>query len=84
MIAGGAPPRGRPLTVAQAAERANVTDRMIRRLVQERRIAFHKLGSHVRIMESDLDAYVEAGRVDAMRRSAHPIPLLPTPTARRT
>ena len=58
------PPRGRPLTVAEAADRTNLTERMIRRLVHERRLPFHKLGSHVRIMESDLDAFVEAGRCE--------------------
>jgi hypothetical protein len=33
--------------------------------VFERRIAYVKLGRHVRISSRDLDAFIEAGRVDA-------------------
>jgi excisionase family DNA binding protein len=39
--------------------------RFVRRLIFERRIAYTKLGRHVRIAASDLDAYVTAGRVEA-------------------
>jgi excisionase family DNA binding protein len=42
----------------------------VRRLIFERRIAFVKVGRHVRITPGDLDAYVAAGRVDALRRRA--------------
>lgn len=82
MTVRGMPPRGRPLTVPEAAERANLTERMVRRLVLERRIPHHKLGVHVRIMESDLDAFVEAGRIDAVSSAPHPILLRRTGTAR--
>ncbi len=51
------------LTVDQAAERLGTSPRFIRRLVAERRIAFTKLGKHVRIDSADLDAFVAAGRV---------------------
>ena len=51
------------LTVLQAAERLGTSPRFIRRLVAERRIAFAKLGKHVRIDAADLDAFVAAGRV---------------------
>jgi excisionase family DNA binding protein len=51
------------LTVDQAAERLGTSPRFIRRLVAERRIAFAKLGKHVRIDSADLDAFVAAGRV---------------------
>jgi excisionase family DNA binding protein len=37
--------------------------RFVRRLVAERRIAYHKVGRHVRIAEADLINYVAAGRV---------------------
>jgi excisionase family DNA binding protein len=37
----------------------------MRRLVMERRIAFVKVGRHVRIDPDDLEAFVEAGRVEA-------------------
>jgi excisionase family DNA binding protein len=52
------------LTVEQAAERLGVSVRFVRRLVFERRIAYVKLGRHVRIAAGDLDAFVQAGRVD--------------------
>ncbi len=51
------------LTVDQAAERLGTSVRFIRRLVSERRIAFIKLGRHVRIGERDLEAFIAAGRV---------------------
>ena len=51
------------LTVEQAAERLGTSTRFVRRLVAERRIAYHKVGRHVRIAEADLINYVAAGRV---------------------
>jgi excisionase family DNA binding protein len=51
------------LTVAAAAERMSMSVRFIRRLIAERRIAYVRLGRHVRIAESDIAAYIEAGRV---------------------
>ena len=47
----------------------------MRRLVFERRIAYVKLGRHVRIAVRDLDAFIAAGRVDvgelpSLRRGA--------------
>lgn len=53
------------LTVKQAAERMNVGERFVRRLVFEKRIPFTKLGTHVRIAEADVDAYLEANKVEA-------------------
>jgi excisionase family DNA binding protein len=41
--------------------------RLLRRLVAERRIAFHKVGARVFIDLNDLDAYAEAGRQEAER-----------------
>jgi excisionase family DNA binding protein len=38
--------------------------RFVRRLVFERRIAYVKLGRHVRIAARDLDAFIRAGRID--------------------
>lgn len=54
----------RYLTVKDAAEYLNTSVRFVRRLVSERRIAFHKVGSHVRIAVSDLEEFVQAGRVE--------------------
>jgi excisionase family DNA binding protein len=54
------------LTVEQAAERLGTSTRFVRRLIFERRIAYAKLGRHVRIAEHDLINYVAAGRVERM------------------
>jgi excisionase family DNA binding protein len=43
------------LSVEQAAERLGTSVRFVRRLVFERRIAYVKLGRHVRIASRDLD-----------------------------
>jgi excisionase family DNA binding protein len=56
----------RLLTVEDAAERMSTSVRFVRRLIAERRIAFVKLGRHVRIAESDIAAFIEAGRVDPL------------------
>jgi excisionase family DNA binding protein len=48
------------LTVEQAAEVLAVNERMVRRLVETRRIAFVKVGRHVRFRESDLLNAVQA------------------------
>jgi excisionase family DNA binding protein len=55
------------LTVEAAVERMSTSVRFIRRLIAERRIAFVKLGRHVRIAEADIVAFIEAGRVDAIQ-----------------
>jgi excisionase family DNA binding protein len=52
------------LSVEQAAERLGTSPRFVRRLVFERRIAYVKLGRHVRIAGRDLDAFIRAGRVE--------------------
>lgn len=58
------------LTVQQAAAYLNTGDRFIRRLIAERRIAFHKAGSHVRIAIADLESFMTAGRVEPITRSS--------------
>lgn len=58
-------PAGRPtLDVAAAALYLGVSPRFVRAAVQERRIAFHKIGRFVRFSQADLDAFVAAGRVE--------------------
>ena len=54
----------RLLTVEDAADRLGTSVRFVRRLIFERRIAFVKMGCHVRIATADLDAYIRAGRVE--------------------
>jgi excisionase family DNA binding protein len=53
------------LTVKEAADWLGTSERFIRRLIFERRIAYTKLGRHVRIAARDLDAFITAGRVEA-------------------
>ncbi|MGY3681074.1 excisionase family DNA binding protein [Streptomyces sp. TE33382] len=55
------------LTVEQAAERLGTGVRFIRRLVQERRIRYVKLGKPVRIPESAIAAYIDERTVPALR-----------------
>ncbi len=57
------------LTVSQAAVRMGMSARYVRRLVAERRIAFHRLGRSVRIAVHDLEAHLESGRVEPMTES---------------
>jgi len=60
-------PAGRLLTVAEVAERLNTTQRYPRRLIEERRITFVKIGRYVRIPESALDEFIAAGTVEPVR-----------------
>lgn len=60
----------RLLTVGQAAERLGTSERFPRRLIAEGRIEYVKLGEGrngpVRIAESVLDAFIQAGTVKAV------------------
>ncbi|MCD0482747.1 excisionase family DNA-binding protein [Streptacidiphilus sp. ASG 303] len=53
----------RLLTVAEAAERLGTTERFPRRLIEERRITFVRVGRHVRIPEAALADFVAAHTV---------------------
>jgi excisionase family DNA binding protein len=52
------------LTVDAAADRLSTSPRFIRRLIAERRIEFVKVGRYVRISESALNDFIDAGRVE--------------------
>ena len=54
------------LDVEQVAIRLGTKPRFIRRLIAERRIEFHKVGRYVRISESALRDFIDAGRVEPM------------------
>jgi excisionase family DNA binding protein len=58
----------RLLDVEAAAALLGTTERFPRRLIEERRIEFVKIGSHVRIRESVLNAYIEQNTVVPIRR----------------
>jgi excisionase family DNA binding protein len=55
----------RLLTVQEAADRLGTSVRFVRRLIAERRIAYVRVGRHIRIAEADLASFVAAGRVEA-------------------
>jgi len=58
----------RILTLVEAAEYLNVNPRFMRRLVAERRITFHKVGRFLRFDQNDLDAFLDAGRVERIEQ----------------
>jgi excisionase family DNA binding protein len=60
------------LTVEEAAERLGTSVRFVRRLIFERRIPYTKLGRHVRIATSDLDAFITAGRIEPRTAASSP------------
>jgi excisionase family DNA binding protein len=54
----------RMLNIDQVAERLGTSPRFVRRLVAERRIAFTKVGRHVRFNPADIEGFIQAGRVE--------------------
>lgn len=57
------------LSVEQVAERLGTTERFPRRLIEERRIEFVRVGRHVRIKESVLNDYIESRTVMPVRHA---------------
>jgi excisionase family DNA binding protein len=60
----GQRPADRLLTVAEAAAVLSTTERFPRRLIEQRRIRFVRVGRRVRIPESALREFIEAGLVE--------------------
>ncbi|MFJ4519739.1 excisionase family DNA-binding protein [Streptomyces sp. NPDC088810] len=58
----------RYLTVDQVAEALGTTVRFPRRLIEERRITYVKVGRHVRIPESAVRDFIAANTVEPRRR----------------
>ena len=57
--------RGRYFTLEQAAEAYPAfTFRLLRRLVQEHRIAFSRVGRRIVLAEADIEHYLEGNRVE--------------------
>ena len=50
--------------IDQLAARLGVSERFVRRLVDERRIAFHKIGRYVRFDPDDVDDWIARSRVE--------------------
>lgn len=57
----------RYLSVDQVAELLGTTARFPRRLIEERRIRYVKVGRHVRIPQSAVDEYIKARTVEPLR-----------------
>ena len=57
-------PLERLLTVAEVAELLGTSDRFPRRLITERRIRFVRVGRHIRIPESAVSEFIQAGTVE--------------------
>lgn len=58
----------RMLWVDQAAELLGTGERFVRRLIEERRIEFAKVGRHVRIRRTVLLAFIAANTVPPVQR----------------
>jgi excisionase family DNA binding protein len=54
----------RLLSVKEVAECLGTSERFPRRLIEERRIRFVKVGRHVRIPARELAEFIEAGTVE--------------------
>jgi excisionase family DNA binding protein len=59
----------RYLSVDQVAEVLGTTTRFPRRLIEERRITYVKVGRHVRIPESAVREFIDANTVQPRRRT---------------
>ncbi|MEU2303357.1 excisionase family DNA-binding protein [Streptomyces misionensis] len=57
----------RYLSVDQVAELLGTTARFPRRLIEERRIRYVKVGRHVRIPESAVEEFIRARTVEPVR-----------------
>lgn len=55
------------LDLVAAGEYLHGTEWLMRRLVQERRIAYLKVGRRVLFSRQDLDAFLESNRTEAQR-----------------
>jgi excisionase family DNA binding protein len=62
----------RLLTVAEAADILSTSPRFPRRLIEERRIRFVRVGRHVRIPESALTDFIAAGLVEPLTSCSPP------------
>lgn len=68
-------PRGRYYTIPQASSAypGVLTERLIRRLVAQRRIAFSYAGRRIVLAEADIEAYLDANRHEPLARINRPV-----------
>ena len=55
------------LDVAGLADHLGVSERFVRRLVDQRRIPFHKIGKYVRFRPDEVSVWVSRCKVEALR-----------------
>lgn len=55
------------LDIPAVAERLGVTERFVRRLVEENRVTYHKVGKFVRFYQQDITDWIAEGRVERKR-----------------
>ncbi|MDX2677454.1 excisionase family DNA-binding protein [Streptomyces soliscabiei] len=60
-------PKRRTPTLGQVAELLGTTARFPRRLIEERRIRYVKVGRHVRIPESAVEEFIASRTVEPIR-----------------
>jgi excisionase family DNA binding protein len=64
--------RGKWFTLDQAGDAyPAIGRRMFRRLVQERRLPFSRVGRRILVAEHDIDSYLDATRVEPARMPPH-------------
>jgi excisionase family DNA binding protein len=68
----------RLLTVEEAADRLGTSVRFVRRLIAERRIAYVKVGRHVRLDPADVEAFIAASRVQVRPSLVAALPQRPS------
>jgi excisionase family DNA binding protein len=73
----------RLLTVEEAADRLGTSVRFVRRLIAERRIAYVKVGRHVRLDPGDVEAFIAASRVQVRPSLVAALPHRRRPSSRR-
>jgi len=54
------------MTFQELREEFGVSDRTLRRLLAERRIAYSKVGAQIRVRRQDVDEYLDRHRVEAL------------------
>ena len=59
------PPTEDLIDAEQLAARLGVSKRYVRRMIEERRIPFHKIGRYVRFRPTDVDDYLASRRVES-------------------
>jgi len=52
------------IDIGTLAERLGVTERFVRRLVEERRVSYHKIGKFIRFDPDDINRWVESKRIN--------------------